>query len=201
MVNMYHGNMNFKSKFLGKWLWHSWWSDQSGFESRHWQYFSTFILHIIAPLRPAPEQPENVLFWYCVASFHNLILISRFCWNPFSSFWIVSSLSLSHVSSQPSLSQLLFDKKLWKRDFWFVCVIRKCFQYKILHQSLFRNFLTISKADQIGKMIIALAQVKTLRIFSSVITCGQSYKQFMLINYDSRVIVTSKLLIFTTLDS
>ena len=30
---------------------------------------------------------------------------------------------------------------------------------------------------------------------------GQSYKQFMLVNYDSRVVVTSKLLIFTTLDS
>ena len=30
---------------------------------------------------------------------------------------------------------------------------------------------------------------------------GQSYKQFTLVNYDSRVVVTSKLLIFTTLDS
>ena len=32
-------------------------------------------------------------------------------------------------------------------------------------------------------------------------TCGQSYKQFTLVNYDSRVVVTSKLLIFTTLES
>ena len=31
--------------------------------------------------------------------------------------------------------------------------------------------------------------------------CGQSYKQFTLINYDPRVVVISKLLIFTTLDS
>ena len=31
--------------------------------------------------------------------------------------------------------------------------------------------------------------------------CGQSYKHFMLVNYDSRVVVTSKLLICTTLDS
>ena len=30
---------------------------------------------------------------------------------------------------------------------------------------------------------------------------GQSDKQFTLINYDSRVVVTSKLLISTTLDS
>ena len=29
---------------------------------------------------------------------------------------------------------------------------------------------------------------------------GESYKQFTLVNYDSRVVVTSKLLIFTTLD-
>ena len=32
-------------------------------------------------------------------------------------------------------------------------------------------------------------------------TSGQSYKQFTLINYDSRVVVTSKLHIFTTIDS
>ena len=32
-------------------------------------------------------------------------------------------------------------------------------------------------------------------------TSGQSYKQFTLVNYDSRVVVTSKLLIFTTLES
>ena len=31
-------------------------------------------------------------------------------------------------------------------------------------------------------------------------TCGQSYKQFKLVNYYYRVIVTSKLLIFMTLD-
>ena len=30
---------------------------------------------------------------------------------------------------------------------------------------------------------------------------GQSYKQFTLVNYNSRVVVTSKLFIFTTLDS
>ena len=30
---------------------------------------------------------------------------------------------------------------------------------------------------------------------------GQSVKQFMLVNYDSRVVVASKLLIFITVDS
>ena len=39
-------------------------------------------------------------------------------------------------------------------------------------------------------------------LFTQSTTCsGQSYKQFTLVNYDSRVIVTSKLLIFTTLES
>ena len=124
MVNMYHGNMNFKSKFLGKWLWHSWWSDQSGFESRHWQYFSTFILHMIAPLRPAPEQPENVLFWYCVASFHNLILISRqfrivLCIVEKSHGW---TLPLASVVNQISLQYILlwkgFSLKLHNHGHW-----------------------------------------------------------------------------------
>ena len=159
--------------------------------------FSTWSLH------SGPRQNNQKTSFFDIVSHHSTtwFWFPDFAGTRFSSFWIVSSLSLSHVSSQPSLSQLLFDKKLWKRDFWFVCVIRKCFQYKILHQSLFRNFLTISKADQIGKMIIALAQVKTLRIFSSVITCGQSYKQFMLINYDSRVIPDLKTLHITTLGS
>ena len=40
-----------------------------------------------------------------------------------------------------------------------------------------------------------------VRYVKSVLNSGQSYKQFALINYDSRVILTSKLLIFTTLDS
>ena len=31
--------------------------------------------------------------------------------------------------------------------------------------------------------------------------CGQSYKRFTLVNYDSRAVITSKLLIFTTLES
>ena len=31
--------------------------------------------------------------------------------------------------------------------------------------------------------------------------CGQSYKHFALVNYDSRVINTSKLLIFTTVET
>ena len=30
--------------------------------------------------------------------------------------------------------------------------------------------------------------------------CGQTYEQFTLVNYDSRVVVTSKLLTFATLD-
>ena len=36
---------------------------------------------------------------------------------------------------------------------------------------------------------------------SSVQASGQSYKHFMLVNYDSRVIITCKLLILTTLES
>ena len=99
MVNMYHGNMNFKSKFLGKWLWHSWWSDQSGFESRHWQYFSTFILHIIAPARARTTRKRPFL------------ILCRIIPQPDSDFQIllepvfpVSELSLHYLSLTSALS-------------------------------------------------------------------------------------------------
>ena len=40
-----------------------------------------------------------------------------------------------------------------------------------------------------------------LVIFCALNFCGQSYKASMGVNYDSTVVLTSKLVIFTTLDS
>ena len=37
--------------------------------------------------------------------------------------------------------------------------------------------------------------------FTSILLCGQSYKAFTSVNYDSMVVITSKLLTFRTLDS
>ena len=39
------------------------------------------------------------------------------------------------------------------------------------------------------------------KLFYRIDHCVQSYKHFMLINYDSRVVITSKLLILTTLEA
>ena len=36
---------------------------------------------------------------------------------------------------------------------------------------------------------------------TNIVTNGQSYKHFTLVNYDSRLVITSKLLILTTLES
>ena len=37
-------------------------------------------------------------------------------------------------------------------------------------------------------------------VSTQVLSCDQSYKHFTLVNYDSRVVITSKLLILKTLE-
>ena len=61
---------------------------------------------------------------------------------------------------------------------------------------------SLSRVESFQKLCIDERNVCCLHAQSGhTVYCGQSYKQFTFVNCDSRVIVTSKLLIFTTLDS
>ena len=60
------------------------------------------------------------------------------------------------------------------------------------------SFITdIEKNENNRKRGPVMAQFKKKKMIS----CGQSYKASTSVNYDSTVVITSKLLIFTTLDS
>ena len=49
--------------------------------------------------------------------------------------------------------------------------------------------------------VVAVVNVRLEAREGSAKFSGQSYKHFMLVNYDSRVVITSKLLILTTLET
>ena len=51
------------------------------------------------------------------------------------------------------------------------------------------------------KMAQKLVPKKNPALFTPASSCGQSYKQFTLVNYDSGVVITSKLFIIMTLES
>ena len=82
-------------------------------------------------------------------------------------------------------------------------IVRVCFSQWTLKSNCSDpyKFCFYCSATHVMSQVMQAKSVKKCYRVRHTFISGQSYKQFTLVNYASRVVVTCKLLIFTTLDS